>query len=107
MDDPGGGGEKAGGVDPCALVEAALLAYLRVHGRRILEISAPSGQTEVKIALRALFRYFSPSGRYRRLLDALEDCAEPPLRLVDDGEPSLVVPLDFVRRVVGWEGARA
>ena len=85
--------------DPCALVEIALLAYLRVHGRRILEIAAPSGQSEVKIALRALFRYFSPSGRYRRLVDALNDCEGLPLRIVEEGgEPSLVVPIEYVRR---------
>ncbi len=85
--------------DPCALVEMALLAYLRVHGRRILEVAAPSGQSEVRIALRALFRYFSPSGRYRKLVNALSDCDELPLRIVEeDGEPSLVVPLEYVRR---------
>ncbi len=85
--------------DPCALVEIALLAYLRVHGRRILEIATPSGQSEVKITLRALFRYFPPSGRYRRLVDALNECEGLPLRIVEEGgEPSLVVPIEYVRR---------
>jgi len=92
-------------VDPCSLIEMAVLAYLRVHGRRILEIASTSSQDAVRIELRALYRYFSPAGRYRRLSDALADCAEPPLELAEvEGSPAILVPLDYVRRAVGIEG---
>lgn len=95
-------------VDPCSLIEMAVLAYLRVHGRRILEIASTSRQEAVRIELRALFRYFTPSGRYRKLSDAVADCGEPPLELVEvDGSPALLVPLEYVRRAVGNEGAES
>ena len=55
------------------LLEEALKGYLKSNGKRLLALMGASGQDEVCIECRALYRYFRGSERYPRLVDALED----------------------------------
>ncbi len=75
-------------------VKETLLSYLRVHGKRILS-NLPEGQEEVKIEVRALFRYFQGRGK---LMDRVEGFEWEGCRY-EDGY--LVVPVSLIRRVVG------
>ena len=77
-------------------VADALLRYLKVHGRRIL--SNAEGQKEVKIEIRALFRYYEREGQGDKLMDHIGGFSWRGCR-VEGGY--VVVPTSLVREVVG------
>ena len=55
-----------------SIVEETLKKYLEKHGARILSIATISGQKEILIEVRALYRYFIPSEKYSKLQEAIK-----------------------------------
>ncbi len=68
------------------VVLRALKAYLRAHGDRVVSLTELTGQREVTIEVRALYRYHEPSTEYPRLEEAVRALAESGGRLADVGE---------------------
>jgi len=73
-------------VSAAEVVLKALKAYLKVHGDRVASLAELTGQREVVIEVRALYRYHEPSARYPRLEAAIHDLVGSGGRLADIGE---------------------
>ncbi len=83
----------------------ALNGYLRTNARRTVEISSLTGQREVKVSERALFRYHDPTTGFPLISEALSvilDRAEWLSNIgwrvrVIDGETHFIIPLKQLR----------
>ncbi len=74
---------------------SALRRYLKVHGRRIL--STAGAQREVRIEIRALFRYYERKDKDDRLVDHLGEFKWEGCRVEGD---YVIVPISIIRDIV-------
>jgi len=58
----------------------ALKEYLRIQGTRILSVLEITSQDRIRIEVRALYRYFKPTQRFRKLSDTLRKLENEKLR---------------------------
>jgi len=78
----------------------ALKRYLKVHGRRILS-NINESQEEIKIELRALFRYYEKESKDDRLLDHVSGFNWEGCSVTDR---YIVVPVSLIRKIIDEEG---
>ncbi|GEM_PF-1089971 len=90
---------------PEELLISTLKEYLKVHGRRIIEIASLTGQDTITISIRALFRYYTPTEKYPKLMNAINEVSREALenmglKLEENDELKVRAKLSFIKRIV-------